>query len=278
MKNIKEKIIYLSLLTLLISFMFVFIRIDILSYKSYNFLGVILTFGGYMMILYGIKKPQKEIYNMGLFLYFVSFLLVFFEIANKHSKFTQFKEYHDTKIIFCTGFYLLILSLIIFIPSIFIKNKNLKEKVIKPKKKVKQKKVLTKEETKDYIAGYYIYGIKKKTGLFDSLCAIKKEEDSIVLFVKDIEKKIPISKIISIDIKNDIIEKSRLKEISEEENKNIFKKLKLKTPISNLIEYKNKKSDKTSIYEYTITYKVGKADNKIMIKTVQDPKSFIEKD
>ena len=276
MKHIKEKIIYLSLLTLLISFMFVFIRIDILSYKSYNFLGVILTFGGYMMILYGIKKPQKEIYNMGLVLYFVSFLLVFFEIANKHSKFTQFKEYQDTRVIFCTGFYLLILSLIIFIPSIFVKNKNEDKKT--PKKKEKAKNITIKEETKDYIAGYYIYGIKKKTGLLDSLCAIKKEDENIILYVKDIEKKIPISKIISIDIKNDIIEKSRLKEISEEENKNIFKKLKLKTPISNLIEYKNKKSDKTSIYEYTITYKVGKADNKIMIKTVQDPKSFIEKD
>ena len=110
------------------------------------------------------------------------------------------------------------------------------------------------------------------------MCAIKKDDENIILYVKDIEKKIPISKITSIDIKNDIIEKNRLKEISEEENKNIFKKLKLKTPIYNLIEFKNKKSENTSIYEYTITYKVGKADNKIMIKTVQDPKSFIEKD
>ena len=279
MKNIKEKIVYLSLITLLLSFAFIFIKIDILSYKSYNFLGILLTFIGYIMVIYGIKKGQKEIYNMGLVLYFASFILVFFEIANKHSKFTQFKEYQDTRIIFCTGFYILITSLIIFIPSIFIKNKNEDKKEVKAKTK-KQKKIKkeTIKEEKNYIAGYYVYGIKNKQGLFDSLCAIKKEEDNIILYIKDIEKKIPISKIINIDIKNDIIEKSRLKEIPEEDNKTIFKKLHLKTPFYNLIEFKNKKSNYTSIYEYTLTYKTGKTENKIMIKTIEDPKSFISID
>ena len=290
MNDKKKMMLLLSLIILLISFTLV---IAVFPYKTYygyelkiSWVVIIAT----LLALYTERLEDKTINIMFILIILFGDIYNVIFILDQRSKIINFgSEDVVMQATLGSGFYLILVSAIIVILSMVLKpgdGKRIKKKVKETVKDVKdiRKGIKTEPEEevkRDYLFGSYVYGLKKKTGLYKKPTILHIKDDSLIIAIGSSPvKTIIVTKdnISNIKYKDGLTPKESYLLETDEGFKEINKYIKENKLIKlEWIDFSKVKSDYLKIFEIEIEYKKSKKNQKIMIQTIDEPEEFIEK-
>lgn len=289
MNDKKKMMLLLSLIILLISFTLV---IAVFPYKTYygyelkiSWVVIIAT----LLALYTERLEDKTINIMFILIILFGDIYNVIFILDQRSKIINFgSEDVVMQATLGSGFYLILVSAIIVALSMILKpgdGKKIKKKVketVKDVKDIRNGNVKEEKEIKrDYLFGSYVYGLKKKTGLYKKPTILHIKDDSLIIAIGSSPvKTIIVTKdnISNIKYKDGLTPKESYLLETDEGFKEINKYIKENKLIKlEWIDFSKVKSDYLKIFEIEIEYKKSKKNQKIMIQTIDEPEEFIKK-
>ena len=122
-----------------------FVNINSIVYLSTSEVkGYTLVFFGSFFFIYSIFTNKKLVYYLSLIFIFIGFLYTFYTLHNVY----------DETVTLELGFYLYLISFILFIVTILIKDKNKEEQDVQ---------IIKENSLNDnYVMGTYLFGLNKK--------------------------------------------------------------------------------------------------------------------
>jgi hypothetical protein len=229
--------------------------------KKANYISIVVMMGGYLYTFHAYFRLKNILDNMG--------------------------EYATNDVSIGSGLITYIMSFVLLLIDVFIKDESPKKIDKKPKKELN--KDIPSIDDK-YILANYVFGIKKRPDLYNkqSILAIKDENSPLEIFIdgyKLTSIKIPSKDIVSLNFKPVLSEEGTDMDITSNENMTIFNELldawnlKIEDYTESFNE-KNKlinKLDAKQTFDIEIIYKKRNSKQKLMFRTKEDPKEFLNK-
>ena len=290
MNDRKKVMLLISLVVLLISFTLVVASFPYKSYYGYELKISWVAVLAIVLALYTEKLEDKTINIMFILIALFGNIYNIIFILEQSGKIVNFGSVDVVmQATLGAGFYLILLSALIVFLSMVLNpgdGKKIKNKVKETVKDVKDiKKGINKEPEKevkrDYLFGSYVYGLKKKVGLYKKPTILHIKDDSLIIAIGSSPvKTIIVTKdnINNIKYKDALTPKETYLLEKDEGFKEINKYIKENKLITlEWIDFSKIKSDYLKIYEIEIEYKKSKKNQKIMIQTIDEPEEFIKK-
>lgn len=290
MNDRKKVMLLISLVVLLISFTLVVASFPYKSYYGYELKISWVAVLAIVLALYTEKLEDKTINIMFILIALFGNIYNIIFILEQRGKIVNFgSEDVVMQATLGAGFYLILLSALIVFLSMVLNpgdGKKIKNKVKETVKDVKDiKKGINKEPEKevkrDYLFGSYVYGLKKKVGLYKKPTILHIKDDSLIIAIGSSPvKTIIVTKdnINNIKYKDALTPKKTYLFEKDEGFKEINKYIKENKLITlEWIDFSKIKSDYLKIYEIEIEYKKSKKNQKIMVQTIDEPEEFIKK-
>lgn len=253
----------------------VFVTINsLVSMDTYQIKGYSLVMIAFLFFIYSIFTNKKPVY----------YISIVFIIGGYTYTFYTLYRINDNALSFKSGFFLYVLSFILFIITLLlkIKTKNKKEDNNLIKSISQTSKNSSVEEK--YIIGTYLYGIKGKPEFSNRSCAVTTNGDSKNLIIiltsnSTFNYEIKYEQIQKITVKKGLSISHGSTQLAEDHT---TEKMMLGYALagiwgSMLVENLNSSSDKIKYsvgFTVEILYKIGEESKKIVIEFPQNPDYF----
>lgn len=289
-KNLKATFAIIFFIALIVSlankFMIINIPENMRTLYMFEVKGAKLVLISAQFYIYSIFTKKNNIYLISSLMLFIGYGYTLYSLREFYLALGENSKVLMDYLEFGFGFYGYIGSFIILVINILIPGSGFK---IKYKYKVQSNYDNINDE---YILATYIYGLYKRADLYEKMCVIvsKRDEKDLHIFMESDDKviiNILYNNLVAINLKSKIIMNEEQKQITTNDAADMLLLTSLfgnwgtfAYQYSNdfnerLNTYRNVKFNK--IYEIEIVYFLNNTEQKLLLKTKENPVSFLEK-